>query len=149
MGVELEVGLLPDRGAPARARRAARTFAGVVPDGSIADLELLVSELVTNAVKHAAPGDRAQDAAQDAWIRLRIAAETASVRVEVTDPGGGGAAPALKDARDGLVSGWGLVFVDRLSERWGIDDDQGTTVWFELRYPGTDASAGLGRRLLG
>lgn len=144
MAVELDVGLLPDRGAPARARRSARTFRGVVPDGSVEDLELLVSELVTNAVQHMIPGERSRDA----WIRLRIAVETTTVRVEVTDPGGAGA-PVLKDARDGLVSGWGLVFVDRLADRWGVDDTHGTTVWFELDFGGADTPSGLERRSVG
>jgi hypothetical protein len=31
------------------------------------------------------------------------------------------------------VSGWGLVFVDRVSSAWGVQEsDDGTTVWFEL-----------------
>ncbi|MEX2439466.1 MAG: ATP-binding protein [Actinomycetota bacterium] len=139
MTVELDVGLLPDARAPARARRAVRTLRGVVPDADLADLELLVSELVTNAVQHpsAVSGERE-------WIRLLVAARRDKIRVDVTDRGQDAGALIVRDPLDGHVSGWGLVFVDRLASRWGVDEEDGTRVWFELdrSAPSTVASRG-------
>ncbi|MEX2274642.1 MAG: ATP-binding protein [Actinomycetota bacterium] len=130
MTVELDISLLPDTMAPARARRAIRTLRGTVPRDRVEDLELLVSELVTNVVQHAGGRETVE------WIRMHVAAATGAVRVEISDPGAG--TPVQRDPYDGHVSGWGLTFVDRLSTRWGIDEDQGKTVWFELDTAGAE-----------
>ena len=88
------------------------------------DLRLLVSEVVTNAVRHA--GASAEDE-----IELTARFGNGRVRVEVTDPGAG----FRYDGPSGTLEtegGWGLYLVDRIAERWGIDDDPSTRVWFEL-----------------
>jgi two-component sensor histidine kinase len=82
---------------------------------------LLVSELVTNAIRHAGmgPNDRLVLAARltDDWAR-----------VEVRDSGPG----FEPDVRHG-TPGFGLRMVDMLSARWGVDrDEQGARVWFEV-----------------
>jgi anti-sigma regulatory factor (Ser/Thr protein kinase) len=121
MDVELESS--PD--AAAAARLALDGLAGRVTAGRLRDLRLLVSELVTNAVRHAGlrRGDR---------IRLVVDVGDRLVRVEVHDPGHGFAPrpPAPDAAR---ASGWGLYLVDELADRWGVDGaDRGSCVWFEL-----------------
>jgi anti-sigma regulatory factor (Ser/Thr protein kinase) len=86
-------------------------------------LELLVSELVTNAILHS-PAPR----------NLRVILEENRVRVEVEDRGE--RPPRLADGIDLLVSsGRGLQIVDRLSNSWGYDplDAGGKVVWFELK----------------
>jgi anti-sigma regulatory factor (Ser/Thr protein kinase) len=87
-------------------------------------VRLLVSELVTNAVRHAnlAAGD---------VILLVFESVDHAFRVEVHDPGGGfvPTAPAPDPARP---SGWGLYLVAELADRWGVDSDDRTLVWFEL-----------------
>jgi hypothetical protein len=50
--------------------------------------------------------------------------------VDVTDHGDGFAAPAAPTP--GRASGWGLFMVDRLADRWGVDTEGTTRVWFEL-----------------
>lgn len=101
------------------ARRALRPLApllGALHD----DVALLVSELVTNAVRHAGVGPKDP-------IALRVAAWPRRVRVEVSDRGSfSGREPRPRS--DG-ASGWGLYLVDRLADRWGA---AGGTVWFEL-----------------
>ena len=121
MDVELES--TPE--AAAAARVALDPLVGQVAPSRLRDLRLLVSELVTNAVRHA--GLRRDDR-----IRLVVAVRTRDVRVEVHDPGHGfrPRAPRPDPAR---ASGWGLYLVDELADRWGVDGaGRGTRVWFEL-----------------
>jgi anti-sigma regulatory factor (Ser/Thr protein kinase) len=85
-------------------------------------LRLLVSEVVTNAVRH---GDRSQPVELSAhW--------NSEVRVEVCDHGNGFTPhPRLGPLDD--PGGFGLYLVGRLADRWGVETDDGTTVWFVLR----------------
>jgi anti-sigma regulatory factor (Ser/Thr protein kinase) len=91
------------------------------------DARLLVSELVTNAVRHVPP-----DAA--AGVELEIAVEEACLRVEVRDSGPGFRPADLPRHRRGAeeTSGWGLMILDRLARRWGAEADGSNRVWFEL-----------------
>jgi anti-sigma regulatory factor (Ser/Thr protein kinase) len=113
--------------AAAAARQAVDGLSIAMPDGWLRDLRLLVSELVTNAVRHA------NLAAADV-IRLVVDVADKRLRVEVHDPGGGfvPSAPAPDPARP---SGWGLYLVAQLADRWGVDSDERTLVWFELDPP--------------
>lgn len=87
-------------------------------------VELLVSELVGNAVRHT--GARG--------FGLRMRRRRGWVRVEVRDPSR--ALPCLLPVHDLDISGRGLFLVDRLSDRWGVDlQPRGKTSWFELRVP--------------
>ena len=86
----------------------------------------MVSELVTNSVKHA--GLRDQEIVtvtmQSSWDRMRV---------EVAD-GGLGFEPDLPQPGD--TSGWGLFLVERMADRWGVDHlARGVRVWFELTWP--------------
>jgi anti-sigma regulatory factor (Ser/Thr protein kinase) len=89
----------------------------------IADtVELLVSELIGNAVRHT--GART--------VGLRMRWRRGWVRVEVRDPSRG--LPCLLPVRELDTSGRGLFLVDKLSDRWGVDlQPRGKTTWFELR----------------
>jgi anti-sigma regulatory factor (Ser/Thr protein kinase) len=118
--------------APAR-RWAREKFeaAGVEPD--VRDLlVLLVSEVVTNAVAHAAPP-----------LLLRIETSPEVTRVEVKDRAR--RMPILKDPAPTETGGRGIRFVNDLSTRWGTEPARGAdglkTVWFEVSHtaPGDDA----------
>jgi anti-sigma regulatory factor (Ser/Thr protein kinase) len=118
--------------APEAAAEARHALAGIsLPDGRDRDVRLLVSELVTNAVRHA--NLHAGDV-----ILLVVEVEDSALRVEVHDPGGGfvPTAPAPDPARP---SGWGLYLVAELADRWGVDSDDRTLVWFELDRPAAAA----------
>jgi anti-sigma regulatory factor (Ser/Thr protein kinase) len=92
--------------------------------------ELLVSELVTNAVLHA----RTQ-------IRLRIDLTETTARFEVSDDDAG--LPAVRRPGRDAVTGRGLLLVDRMSARWGVDAaPPGKVVWFELPRDPVDQPAG-------
>jgi anti-sigma regulatory factor (Ser/Thr protein kinase) len=120
--VERHLPVTPE--AAAAARHALDGLSDDVTDGRMRDVRLLVSELVTNAVRHAnlASGD---------VIELVIEIADRTLRVEVHDPGGGfvPSAPSPDPARP---SGWGLYLVAELADRWGVDSDEETLVWFEL-----------------
>lgn len=107
-----------------RARRAVERLAGVLEEQMLEDLRLMVSEVVTNSVRHA--GLREAD-----QIELRISLEQDRVRVEVHDDGPGFERPSAPTTTF-QESGWGLYLVDQLSDRWGITTGRGTTVWFEV-----------------
>ena len=88
------------------------------------DLRLLVSELVTNGLRHGSPG-------ADDWIGLRVHREEGMLRVEVSDPGSGFDA-ALREAEPDATGGWGLYLVDRLAVHWGVERGERTMVWFDI-----------------
>jgi two-component sensor histidine kinase len=92
-------------------------------------VELVVSELVTNAVRASADsGGRSQDGVPR--VRLRLATDRTLTLVEVWDENPGLPAPVQPDLDD--ESGRGLVLVEALCERWGWElsrDRRGKLVW--------------------
>jgi anti-sigma regulatory factor (Ser/Thr protein kinase) len=87
---------------------------------------LLVSELVTNSVRHG--GLR-----PDQEIELTVEASPQHLRVEVAEPGEGfQVASGPRPRREGPAGGWGLYLVDRLSSAWGVESNGVTKVWFEM-----------------
>lgn len=110
----------PTQDAPGLARRAVRDLAFGEPPAS--DLMLAVTELVTNSVRHA-------DLASDASLEMRVFRQVDHVRIEVCDPGVGfRIAPRASDDHGGR----GLMIVDAVAQRWGIERDGHTCVWFEM-----------------
>ena len=87
------------------------------------DLMLLVSELVTNAVRHA-HGEHFE-------VRVEVGRDV--VRLEVHDDGEG-FEPRIAPSEDG-TGGYGLFIVDRLADRWGVERDEGGVIWLELDRP--------------
>jgi anti-sigma regulatory factor (Ser/Thr protein kinase) len=122
----MDLSLPADPSSPAAARSALATEGLPIPSGVLPDLQLLVSELVTNSVRHArlAPNQR---------IELRVLTGPDHVRVEVKDPGGG-FRPTPRRPGDQRDEGWGLYLVDRLADRWGVLDGSPAVVWFEIGW---------------
>jgi anti-sigma regulatory factor (Ser/Thr protein kinase) len=120
----IDLKLRPTPGAVPDARSALESLGQKVSPQTLEDLRLLVSELVTNSVRHAGLG-----ASQTIELKVKLSEDT--VRVEVNDQGSGfEPAPRTSDSED--ESGWGLYLVSRLSDRWGVTSDGVTRVWFEL-----------------
>jgi two-component sensor histidine kinase len=90
----------------------------------IADVQLLVSELVTNCLRHA-------DLGADDAIRVMARLNHSSLRLEVENPGVFGDVRARTPAENGN-GGFGLQLVATLSERWGVVRDGSTCVWAEI-----------------
>jgi anti-sigma regulatory factor (Ser/Thr protein kinase) len=121
---ELSVRLPATRESPALARRALKSMPSI--DGDLLDRTmLLVSELVTNGVRHGGRGR----------IGLHVVrADDDMVRVEVSDTGEGFVpTPGVRQQQALEPGGWGLVLVERLADRWGVETDDETMVWFELQ----------------
>jgi anti-sigma regulatory factor (Ser/Thr protein kinase) len=130
---QFDVGGGPE--AVGRARAAVTEFLGDAVDGQrLYDLQLLVSEVVTNSVRHggARPGEH---------IDLRIALMRDQVRLEVRDPGPGfhDVTPELPASDRG--GGYGLYLVDLFADQWGVSGTEGSCVWFEVPLAAEGAGA--------
>lgn len=114
------VKLAPGPEAVGAARRVvAEVVNGHVDDECLDTLRLLVSEVVTNSVRHSG----AREALE---LSLCLNGE---VLVAVTDRGSGFTPRARAGAADD-VGGWGLHLVERLSSHWGVAREGFTRVWF-------------------
>jgi two-component sensor histidine kinase len=112
------------RYAPAKARAwVAELLAEHVFGVDRLDTLVLVSELVTNAVRHGKADEQ-----ETVIVHLAIAADV--LRVEVCDDGPGFTPPAMPTARR-HGGGNGLVMLATMSSSWGVAGDDGTCVWFE------------------
>jgi anti-sigma regulatory factor (Ser/Thr protein kinase) len=115
--------------APASARSAvAEHLQRMGVDGGLGQTAvLLVSEVVTNAVRHSS-------APPEAPVALSATVESELVRIAVTDAGEG-FVPRPRDP-ERLGEGYGLYLLDKAARSWGVEaHDAGTTVWFELDRP--------------
>ena len=107
-----------------RAASSARRFVasvteGIVDDQRAHDLEVLVSEVVSNAVLHA-----------ETTMELVVASYDGIVRVELVDHGPG--SPHVRPD-PGATGGYGLRIVEGLARGWGVEPHpHGKTVWFEI-----------------
>jgi anti-sigma regulatory factor (Ser/Thr protein kinase) len=122
----MRLGSGPD--AAADARRALAELRADLDPPLMETLRLLVTELVSNSVRHTDCDS----------VTLRVAVGNAAVLTEVVDQGplfDANAALAAEEKLDGRDPdhGWGLFLVQRLARDWGIKEDKGSKrVWFEL-----------------
>ena len=114
--------------APRTARAALVEGSVQIPSATMNVAELLVSELVSNSVRHSHLPPQAP-------IVLRVRAGAQRVYVEVEDAGCGFAeADAMDPGPDD--GGWGLYVISYLADRWGVERaPTATRVWFELDLP--------------
>jgi len=121
--VQIHEQLPKDLESAACARRVLDRLAGELDPLVLANARLLVTELVANAVEHVD---------EEGKIDLDISTGPGLLRVGVTDPGCG-FAPQRRRPDSPADSGWGLHFVDQLADRWAVEIDTRSHVWFELR----------------
>ena len=118
--VALEILLPPDPQAPGRARRFARDVLAGRSEDLIDLVELLVSEVVTNAVLHA----RSE-------IHLALTWRGDAFRVEVADHSP--LLPAQRHFSELATTGRGIQLVEEIADSWGmVPSNGGKVVWFEL-----------------
>jgi serine/threonine-protein kinase RsbW len=123
MGRSLDLHLSATPRAPGKARRRVADLAADLPPQLRADLQLLVSELVANSLRHGS--QRTGDA-----IDVRARVGDCSVRVEVSDPAAG-FLPDEEPSGEFPAPPSGLWLVHRLANRWGVEREGGTRLWFE------------------
>jgi anti-sigma regulatory factor (Ser/Thr protein kinase) len=115
------------REAGGAARRALVAADGRLPAAVREDVLLLLTELVTNAVRHSGLGP-------DQPLQVELRQWPRRVRVEVVDPGRHfvRVQPSVRADQSG---GWGLLLVDRIANSWGVERSMsGTCVWFEIEF---------------
>ncbi len=103
------------------ARRFAVDLLGPVSVEVREAVELMVSELATNCIRHTNTG-----------FDLTVAEAGGQIRVEVTDRAGG--TPTMRSPGPEDPTGRGLQIVNMLAERWGVEhaSAHGKTVWFTV-----------------
>jgi anti-sigma regulatory factor (Ser/Thr protein kinase) len=119
--------LLREPIAAAAARRELEVFRGELDQVVYEDVALLMTELITNSVKHAGPdaGDH---------IDVDVAVMPDRIRVDVRD-GGPGFKHRGRDPDADHALHWGLHLIEALADRWEIVSGTGaagTVVWFEV-----------------
>jgi serine/threonine-protein kinase RsbW len=126
--IELTLPAVPTAATAARTE-VTEQLSGWLPLAALEDVRLLVTELITNALRHSAvrPGDK---------VSVRAEVEGPTVRIEVRDPGRDGDVKPRRPGR--LGGGYGLYLVDRLARRWGVERNDETLVWCEV-------ASGIGR----
>jgi anti-sigma regulatory factor (Ser/Thr protein kinase) len=116
------------REAPSAVRSALRERGDHLPAELRDDLLLLLTEVVTNAVRHSGAKD-----GDPIEVDVREGAD--GLRVVVTDPGIGFQRPASLVPDHSTPGGLGLILVDRLARSWGTHrTKEGWSVWFELAH---------------
>ncbi|HET9102277.1 MAG TPA: ATP-binding protein [Solirubrobacteraceae bacterium] len=108
-----------DKSAPAAARQAIDELRPVPSTQVRSDARLLVSELVTNSVRHGT-GDHV--------VVLLDHEDSGVLRCEVIDQGAGFVPRARPDQP---VGGWGLELVEQIASSWGVREGS-THVWFAI-----------------
>jgi two-component sensor histidine kinase len=105
---------------PAARRFATSTLRGVSVD-TLEAVELMVSELATNCIRHT-----------DSGFELKITRAGGDIHVAATDEAGG--KPEMRSPKPTDPSGRGLKIIDMLSAEWGVDQRAGAgkTVWFTV-----------------
>ncbi len=103
------------------ARRFATTVLRGTPSEILEAIELMVSELATNCIRHT-----------DSGFDLTIIRSGGDIRVEATDHAGG--TPTMRSPKPTDPSGRGLKIIDMLSAGWGVQSGSGAgkTVWFTV-----------------
>ena len=124
----LELPDLPEAaGAARKALTALNGSLHLISEARLRDVQLLVSELVANAFRHAR--------SQGEPLHLAVLATDAVLRVEIRDAGPGFDPAVVDPAPIEAGRGKGLQIVRALAPRWGVEQGDGTTVWFEIDRP--------------
>ena len=112
----------PTDDAPAQARAALEVLEQILAPGVREDLQVVVSELITNSVRF---GPK-----RSITLSVYVGADGV-VAGEVIDEGDGEKAKVEMVPEPSLDGGWGLYLIDRVAHRWGVHEGS-THVWFEL-----------------
>lgn len=118
---EVTLTLLAEKPSARIARQYVRQTWPDLDDDTTTDVELIVSELVTNAVRHGAPE-----------INLRLRRDPFAVDIAVLDHGEQMPPSSVTQADVTAEHGRGLFLIDNLASKWGVsplDGEPGKAVW--------------------
>jgi anti-sigma regulatory factor (Ser/Thr protein kinase) len=128
--MDLDLDIARDLRAPSHARREVAGLGEGLDEDLLDDVKLLVSELVSNAVKYG----------RGASLQLRVRTRgRRQVRIEVVDEGSG-FSPDIRQETHFESAGLGFRLVERLASRWGIHEGC-AHVWFEIDRSGDREAA--------
>jgi CheY-like chemotaxis protein len=120
LGDRLGLDLAKDPAAPGAARRFVRSSLTDIDDAALDAVELLTSELVTNAVIHAG---------SEPHLVLVLHPDRVRIEVHDTDP----RMPARRKPDEARPGGRGLLLLDQVASDWGVEPlEGGKVVWFEV-----------------
>lgn len=131
--------------AAATARAALEVLSEHISTSRLHDARLLVTELMTNSIRHSGAG-------RESSIALALRLQPDRLSVAISDPGPG-FRPQVAEPDLEQEGGRGLFIVDSLADRWGVGDspltppreggnaETGTVVWFELERPQLERAA--------
>ncbi len=118
--VDLRLSASPE--AVPAARHGLAPLQDVLTPDRLDDVRLLVSELVTNSLRHGSLGPRDE-------VELTVDLHDQAVRVVVRDPGSGFAL-GVRPSDGTVTQGLGLYLLSQLAEAWSITVDGDTSIWF-------------------
>lgn len=97
----------------------------LLEESRMAELQLVLSEVISNAIRHGSDSDP---------IRLAVTPKDEFLCVQVTDAGSG-LAPRPRATAPDEHGGWGFFLIEYLTRRWGMTRErQRTRVWFEFDF---------------
>jgi anti-sigma regulatory factor (Ser/Thr protein kinase) len=118
----------PSSVAIARRRLTDELLAAGIFDAAVCDAALVISELLSNAIRHARP-------LHGSWLRVAWTVDGESIEVAVSD-GGSPTRPRPAHAPRSSLGGRGISIVEHLTCTWGIRSEEDTlTVWAILPAP--------------
>lgn len=124
-GVELMLWFAGVLKAPASARAALSALEAHVGEDQLQSLRLVITELITNSIRHAGIDERAV-------IGLSLRLENGLLHCTVSDPGSGFEKPDVVRPHQDRAGGFGLVILESISSTWGVTRDELFRVWFEV-----------------
>lgn len=110
--------------APASARSSLSALEPYVGADQLQSLQLVVTELITNSIRHSGIDEQAV-------IALDITLRDGVLRCTVSDPGRGFEKPDVVKPHTDRPGGFGLVILDSIASSWGVTRDELFRVWFE------------------
>jgi anti-sigma regulatory factor (Ser/Thr protein kinase) len=106
-------------------RRMAELAEPLVEEARMADLQLVLSEVVSNAIRHGSSTEP---------VILAVTPKDEFLCVQVTDAGSG-IAPRPRATIPDEHGGWGFFLIEYLTRRWGMTrENRRTRVWFEFDF---------------
>jgi anti-sigma regulatory factor (Ser/Thr protein kinase) len=132
--LQIQLSLAPTLSAPGITRERVAELRAAVPEETLNDLSLLCTEVVTNAVKYAGLNS-------DEIIQVDVNSYPSRIEVKVRYPDHNEFDPSLSVEDPDETSGWRLLLIDRLADRWRmVRTDGDVEVWLQIGLSSATAS---------